>query len=302
MSVTQGFEAFASEYNALRVKVNKWFADNYNTVSFGDVGQTYGWGGVEVASVSEDTDMLASQMNSLIDRCNIGVTACNNVSIALSQLVADSSDILAADYNDTESKSDLINTNRFDIDSVELSLHVGDSEVRTTSYNTAIDCTFRYTFLDFNDARYFWNSSGALNISGNITAYTSGVLGYDGEGVNEILTSMGTVTMDYSQTIQSGSGGLTTSIGYYDLTTSYQTIFTQTGTGAYSDCTLGIEARRDSTGLYIEVRVTITPESGHTVDGITTITSQYRQLDNQLSGAASLIIPDPAPTVVDTLE
>jgi len=298
MSVIQGNDALASDYNTLRIIINKWFADNYTSISFGDGNQTYGYGGSAVSTVNAGNDMLASHMDELRDRCNIGVNM-TSVTGLLSDIAVDD-DILATDYNDTETKSTSINSNRMNIDVGELSLLSGGSSVRTTSYIAAIDCTFRYAQINFNNSRYFWNTGGAVNIYGVITGYSTGT-GYDGAGINEILSTMGTITMNHTQTIQSGSGGIPTSIGFYDLTTSYQTIFTQTGSGAYSDATLVIEARRNSSGSYVEVRVTITPESGRTVDGTTTITSQYRKLDNQASGGETLTITAPTPTVQDHL-
>lgn len=301
MSVTQGFEAFASEFNTLQTGVNKWFADNYPSVTFGDTNQKYGWGGVDSTAVTDGIEMLASDMNSLIDQCNIGQTIVNNVSGTLSQIVPDVNDILATDYNNIESKSTLINTNKLNIDAGELSLLTGANSVRTITYDVPIDCTFRYTLTDFQESRHFWNSGGAVNISGTITGYTTGS-GYDGAGIDEILTSMGTITMNYTETTQSGSGGVTYGIGFYDLTTSYRSIFFQKGIGAYSDAALLIEARRDVTGAYVEILVTLEPELHKDVDGTTTITSQYRKLDNQSSGAKSLIITAPAATVEDELQ
>jgi len=301
MSVTQGFEAFASEYNTLNTKVNKWFADNYPDEVFGDTNQRYGWGGSDSTAITSGIEMLASDMNSLIDRCNIGGNICNNVTGTLNQIVADTDDILASQYNDIETKAGLIDTYKLNIKAAELSLLNGDNSERNINYSAAIDCVFKYTFNDFPEAKYFWNSAGAINISGIISGYTSGE-GYDGAGINEILTTMGTITMDYTNTIQSGSGGTPSNIGFYDLPTTYTLIFTQSGTGVYSDAKIEIKAARSTIGEYILVQVVITPESGRTVDGTTTITSQYRILDNQTSGSASLIITDPTPTVENELE
>jgi hypothetical protein len=300
MTVSAGNKALASDYNTLRAAINKWFADNYaGSISFGNANQTYGWGGSSVGTVSIGQLMTASQMNSLIDRCNIGEDICNGVSGQLSQIVA-ANLATAAEFNAIESKSNSINTNRLDIEAAELSLHSGGSSARSSTWSSAIDCTFKYTFTSFDKARYFFNSGGAFNISGSITGYSTGA-GWDGAGFNEIFTNMGTVLMNYTQTTQSGSGGTVTSIGYYDLTTSYQTIFSQTGTGAYTDATLVIEARYGSSGAYVEIKVTLTPGSGRSVDGTTTITTQYRKLDDQTSGAVSLSITAPSYSLVDGL-
>ena len=165
MAVVQGNTALASDYSTLRGEVNRWFADNYaGAISFGDGNQTCGWGGAAVADVSQGTDMLASQMNSLVDRCNIGVGIISDSTGTLSQVVA-GNNVLATDYNDTETKSDSIGTNRLGVDT-DLAIAGGGNSQRVGSWGSAaIDCTFRYTFSDFDEARYFFNSGGACRLT-----------------------------------------------------------------------------------------------------------------------------------------
>jgi len=301
MAVVQGSTALASDYNLIKTKVNRWFADNYfGSISFGNGNQSYGWGGSEVSGVIAGDLITAAQVNFLVDRCNLGGDVVNNVSSALPQIVP--GDLIEAEeISAIDSTADLITTNRLDIEAVEMSLNAGGSSVRTTNWGAAIDCTFRYTLTSFDRARYFFNSGGALNISAAITSYSTGT-GWDGAGFNEIFTTMGTVLMNHTETTQSGAGGTPTSIGYYDLTTNYQTIFSQTGSGAYTDAVLLIEARYGSSGTYVEIRITLTPGAGRTVDGTTTITTQYRKLDNQSSGGASLTITAPLYSLIDGLE
>lgn len=300
MTVVAGNKALASDYNTLRSEVNRWFADNYaGSISFGNANQSYGWGGSEVASVSAGDLITAAQMNALIDRCNIGQDVVNGVSGSLSSVVAGTS-ITAAEFNAIETKSDSITTNRLDIENAELTVGGGGSSVRSTNWSSAINATYRYTFSDFDEARYFWNSGGAITFYGTITGYSTGP-GYDGAGFNEIFTNMGTVTMNYTETTYTGSGGTPSAVGFYDLSTAYQTIHTQTGSGAYSDATLVLAARYGGSGAYVELRVTLTPEAGRTVNGTTTCTSNRRILSAQSSGAASLTITAPSYSLVDGL-
>ena len=305
MTVIQGDAALASDYNTLRGEVNEWFADNYPALAFGNSNQTRGWGGSAASVVSPGDLMTATQMNSLIDICNIGTDVVNNVSGVLSQVVTGNL-MTAAEFNAIETKSDLITTNRNDIEAAELSLVAGGSSVKSGLWSF-ISCTFRYTFTDFNLARHFFNSGGAANISGSITGYSTGT-GWDGAGFNEILSTMGTITMDYTQTTQSGSGGSPSAYGYYDLPAGggWQTIFTQTGSGVYTDAVLEIEGRQINSGggggtAYFELKVSLTPGSGRSVDGTTTITTQYRKLDNQSSGGASLTITAPVYSLINGL-
>jgi hypothetical protein len=300
MAVVQGNKALASDYNTLRTEVNRWFADNYaGSISFGNSNQTYGWGGSAVPAVNQGDAMLASQMNALIDRCNIGEDICNSVSGQLSQIVA-GNNILASEFNAIETKSDSITTNRLSIESAELSIGTAGNIQRSTTWSAAINCTVRYTFTSFDKARYFFNAGGAIMTYGSISGYSTGT-GWDGAGFNQIFTNLGTVSMNYTQTTQTGSGGTPSVIGYYDLTTSFANIFIQTGTGAYSDAVLTVAARRSSSGNWVEMRVTLTPGAGRSVNGTTVITSQRRLLNGQSSGAASLTITAPTYSVTDPL-
>jgi len=299
MAVVQGNAALASDYNTLRGEINDWFRDPNPSMTFGDGQQTYGWGGDAASAVSQGQAMTAAQMNALIDRCNIGEDICNSVSGQLSQIVA-GNPMTAAEFNAIETKSDLIDTNRLDIEAAELSLATGGNTARSTTWSSAVLCTFRYTFASFAKARYFFNSGGAFNISATISGYSTGT-GWDGAGFNQIFTNMGTILMNYTQTTESGSGGTPTAIGYYDLTTGYQNIYTATGTGAYSDATLALAARYGSSGAYVELRLTLTPGAGRSVNGTTTITTQKRKLDNQSSGAVSLVIDTPSYSLIDPI-
>lgn len=298
MTVVAGNTMLASEYNTLRSEINRWFADNYaGGISFGNSNQTYGWGGTEVPSISAGDLMQASQMNALIDRCNIGQDVVNSVSGTLSQIIPGNNPT-AAEFNAIESKSDAITTYRLDIEAAEMSVGGGGNAARSTVWNAAINATYRYTFANFDEARYFFNSGGALTFYGTISGYSTGT-GWDGAGFSEIFTNMGTVTMNYLATTYTGSGGTPTSIGYYDLTTSYQRLHTQTGSGAYSNAYLYLDARRSTSGNYIELRVTLTPEVGRSVNGTTTCYTQKRQLNNQSSGAVSLAINAPSYSLID---
>ena len=301
MVVVQGTTALASEVSTLIGEINRWFSDNYaESIAFGNSNQTYGWGDTTADIVIQGELIEADEVNPLVDRCNIGQNILSAVTGTLPQIALGAL-ITATEINNIESKSDLITTNRLDIDAAELSLIAGGSSIRSTNWGAAaVDCTFRYTFASFDEARYFFNSGGAFNISATITGYSIGT-SWDGEGFNEIFTNMGTILMNYTQTTQSGSGGTPTAIGYYDLTEAYQTIFSQTGSGAYTDAALVIEARYGASGAYVEVRVTLTPGSGRSVDGTTTITTQHRKLDNQASGVETLTITAPTYSLINAL-
>ena len=291
-------KATPANYEALALEVDEWYTNGCSSCSFGDdPEQLFGWGGTATPAVAPGDLMTPAQMNELIDRINIGV-GMTSVTGTLDRIT--DSTVLPSEFNAAVAKELLVRAQKNTINASELSQVSGTSNARAAVYTNTINATFRYTFSDFNDARYFFNSGGTLDIDGTITGYSTGWT-FDGEGINEILTTMGVVSMDYTAVTQSGSGGSTSSIGYYDLTETYQNMFTQTGTGVYSNASLTLEARRSASGNYVEIRVSITPEVGRTVNGTTTINADYKKLDDQTSGDITLQITDPTSvTVVET--
>lgn len=300
MTVSAGTKALASQYEALADRVDEWFTNDCPSCTFGDPNQEFGWGGTTTPLVSSGDEMLASQMNEIINRCNIGVNM-TSVTGSLTPIVATDS-VLATQYNTADAKEILVRAQKNIIQASELSLLGTTNSVRTTSYSNTINAVFTYSFSDFNDARYFFNSGGSLDLNGTISGYSTG-WGYDGQGINAILTTMGTISMNYTITTQSGSGGVTTSLGFYDLTTSYQQIFSQAGTGAYSNATVTLQAKRNTAGSQIDVNFVISPEVGRVVNGTTTAYGRYKKLDDQSSGGLLLQIDPPSTvTVTDPFE
>ena len=64
------------------------------------------------------------------------------------------------------------------------------------------------------------------------------------------------IKFKYTSTAQTGTGGTTTSTGWYDLTTSYQEVFRQNATGAtYGENYYKISAKRNSPSTIITFNV-----------------------------------------------
>ena len=174
----------------------------------------------------------------------------------------------AYDYNSQISSGD---SSRFVADSAK----VGTSSVTGTSSNTrgsawgsgsgSIDLIFDVNFSSENNARYFFNSGGQLRIDMSHPAGTP----QDNDWRTSLITRLGQVRMTYTATSSTGTSGLSSGIGYYDLTGSYQTIIngTNIGGGAYTTNDLLIEAHRLSfggvngaNGLGVRFRITLTDQ------------------------------------------
>ena len=88
----------------------------------------------------------------------------------------------------------------------------------------------------------------------------SGQSGSKSNTWSTLLSNIGTVIFNYTNTTQTGSGGsFPGTRGWYDITTSYQNIFTQTvgGGGVYDENNVTIQARRNSASSTLQIRIRI---------------------------------------------
>lgn len=162
-----------------------------------------------------------------------------------------------AGFNDYDTEITTITTNKNDIDTAGNATagnFSGGSASRTTNWRTVVDCSFDITFTDTNQRRYWFNAGGEIRVTATLT----GQSGSKSNDWSTLLSNSGTVKMNYTETTTTGSG-TTTTIGNYDLTTTYQTLFTKNGSGNYAENEYKIEARVDSTNAAkLQFRITLT--------------------------------------------
>jgi hypothetical protein len=171
-------------------------------------------------------------------------------------------------YAEYESQIVNLETNRFTIDAdyaaVESS---GINSTRSTVWGgTAlpqfITHEFTVSFTTANARRGFFNAGGEIRFSANLT-HSLGPTDPDYLKTVDwaaMLTAMRTVKFGYTSTDSFDSNGTLedvsddtatgagtgTSIGNLDLTSSYQTLYTKTGSGVYSDNVYTIQAKLDN--------------------------------------------------------
>ena len=125
---------------------------------------------------------------------------------------------------------------------------VVSQQIRTTAWNGRISQTVVITFPTADDARYFFNTGGQFEFQSD---RTGGSAGLKNVTWTTMLTNMGTIKFNYDATTCTGTG-VTSSIGYYDITTSDNLIFEKDApTGAYTPNKYFIYARRNVAGNVI---------------------------------------------------
>lgn len=131
--------------------------------------------------------------------------------------------------------------------------------------STGIVCEVQAAFNSENEARYFFNSGGTLNLAMAHSNTTT----LQNSNWNAILNALGTIKIGARSTTRTGSGGTPAAIGYYNLTTVYQTIFdgTNIGAGAYAANDVLVEALTDGVtgfaggnGTTIRIRITLSDQ------------------------------------------
>jgi hypothetical protein len=117
------------------------------------------------------------------------------------------------------------------------------ASARSSNWNGLIYHEVAVTFTSANTRRFFFNTGGELRISANNTG-ASTPKGLDWAA---LCSEVGTIKFNAETTTATGGGG--SSIGNYDLTSSYQDIYTKTGSGSYSGVYAGnlytVKARSD---------------------------------------------------------
>ena len=260
-TVNSGDTITAAQYNDLQSRVN-------NIMGTGSGQSGYGQA-LASAQVSTGNTVTATQMDNLrtdINKANNHQTGSSASigNIAVGQIIgADASGTSLGSltqttegYNDYDAAVTNITTNKFLIDSGEGTLESVTSSSRNTNWQVELQHTFTLDFGSANAARFFFNAGSDIRMSISL----SGQSGSKSNTWSTLLSNIGTVIFNYTNTTQTGSGGsFPGTRGWYDMTTSYQNIFTQTvgGGGVYDENNVTIQARRNSASSTLQIRIRI---------------------------------------------
>ena len=232
MAYQQGDTITASDYNT--------FATNINTI-IGTGSADSGYGNTEVAAVSAGATITAAQWNALLSALQKGANHQGTTLTNASNTVAQGGNILP--LSNLEADITLITNNKANVDSGNMSTDTGVTSSRTASWTGTVQHILTVTFASANAARHFFNSGGEIRFAGSRSGGSSTDQNTDW---TNLLSNAGTVKFAETSTTYTGSGGTAASVGFDDLTTSNQQIFTATGQGNYSANDWTIEAKADA--------------------------------------------------------
>lgn len=215
MAYTSGDTILDDHYNDFATSVNALWGTGSTDSGYGE--------STTVAAVSAGNTITAAQWTTLLARMN---------SIASHQGTSITS-ISNPSAGDTIAAYTALATNIAGITTARLTVATRQSVSNTNRDNTntftgTLTFTHKWAWGSANQARYFFNAGGRLSISGTQTGHTSRT---KANNWNTLLTAAGTYQITAQASGKSGGSGSAdtnnTNYGYYDLTTSYVTVFKQ---------------------------------------------------------------------------
>ena len=232
MAYQQGDTITAADYNT--------FATNINTI-IGTGSADSGYGLSEIAAVSAGNTITAAQWNSLLSGLQKGANHQGTTLTNASNTVAQGGNILP--LSNLEADITLITTNKLTAAGANMAADSGVTSTRTSAWTGTENHIFTVTFASANAARHFFNSGGEIRLAGSRAGGSSTDQNTDW---TNLLSNMGTVKFAEGATTYTGSGGTAASVGFDDLTTTNQQIFTATGAGNYSSNDYTAYAKADA--------------------------------------------------------
>lgn len=245
MTYIAGGAIQATDFNVFVGQINEIIADSYSGSTTAPPAD-YGYGHTGLSTVSVGQVVGAAEWTSLFGTIkNLGTHQGSSLDTSTIPALVNSGDIVAAISTLTQVIGNA-QSNRLSIDATQIALItklVGS--YTTPAWTAGIEYTFTADFGTWDNARHYFNLGGSVGMTGSIP---------DGAPLSAnhfwhvMLTDAGVVKMGYTQTTSSGVP--VSSIGFYDLTTTYQEIFRQTPSGGYYS------------GSYMNIRAKLTSPAG----------------------------------------
>tara|TARA_B110000977_G_scaffold199540_1_gene287214 strand:- start:1146 stop:2069 length:924 start_codon:yes stop_codon:yes gene_type:complete len=187
-----------------------------------------GAGDIGIAQVIQNLNIVAEDTSSFIN--DAGITSTDP-------------DGIKKGIIDFETLMTQVQTDKALIHPSQAALEPAISSARTSTWNGLIAHEVAVTFSSAEEKRFFFNTGGEIRLSANNTSASTP----KGLDWNQLCAQIATVKFGSNATVATSGGG--TSIGNYDLTSSFQNIYQKIGSGTYSAIYAGniytVKARSD---------------------------------------------------------
>jgi len=286
------------------------FANDLNDLwGTGSGNEGYGQGSA-LSTVSAGASITATQWETLLSRLETIATHQGTSGVSFSTI--STGDTITA-LADISSDITSVTTNRGNAASQGTA--ISSTSSRTGSWNGCLTYTATFTFDSANAARYFFNCGGVIKVDfsnggggsknkdtawGNLIAAAGPVYitAAGSSGPASTVTIAGT---SYYGTDHKGSGSPTTEAttkGWFDLTSSYQTVFKQLDTTYdYTSNFVQIEAKKTSTVVTLLIKLQDTQVGSEHNPTLANPQDRDEVVDLNISAVCSLI---PGATSIST--
>ena len=217
----------------------------------------------------------------------------------------DAGDIIASSHESSmETLLATLDTNRLNYQAGNMTLtSSAASSTRSTTWgsgSTGITCTFQVVFASEAAARYFFNTGGDIRIALAHPSTSSA----RNSSWNTVLNNL-VVQFKANTTVRlTGTTGTAQAIGYYQLTTTFQTIHdgTNSGVSPYTSNDYSVEARttaitgeNGAKGTTLQFRVTLTDSQTNAFSD--TVASGTNAVLSHLRATNSIVVTAPTCSV-----
>ncbi|NDB58332.1 hypothetical protein EB001_07790 [bacterium] len=305
MGYTVGDRILDQEYNNFLNGTSTPKGINY---TFGTGALQWGLGQTALSSVAVGDNITAAQWNSLFTAMNnvanhtndtltsTAAKAAGDIIAVKSALVADLTTLASSVANGSPNATAL---------STSAALQTSASSVRYAGSHVV---EHSITFTNADQARYFFNAGGKIQINITRTTNAGTAATSKDSSVDELITALGNLQLKSQTSSRSGSGETLstdgTAIGFHDLTTSYQTIIELTqNSGAYTTMYFKIEAKANAaagSATVVTIKTSIVdPDAGDSefTAGNTASVDQYANF----IGTTNVILKTVNPTTAEGL-
>jgi hypothetical protein len=210
----------ATDYNTIQSKINN---------ILGSGSGDYGYGQTVTSSqVARTNRITVAQWNALRNDLLKARNHQTNVNeSALLTIASTTIRIKEADRLAYGTFADIVTTNRLvSPPSDQASLTTLQTVTRTAPWATTISHQVTVAFLSENDSRFFFNSGSSVKFSSGLTGFSTGISLLVNQSWQTLLANMGIISFNAYSTTKTGTG-TAQAIGFYNLTTTNQLVFTK---------------------------------------------------------------------------
>lgn len=118
----------------------------------------------------------------------------------------------------------------------------GDSSTFTSTWNTSLSAETTFTFASEGACRAYFNGGGKV---GHTSTRSGGSSTTQNTNWTDTLSALGNYQLKHDTSY--AASGTNSGLGFYELTTSYQTLWTKFGSGSYASNFYRVEGKINST-------------------------------------------------------